>query len=516
MGEEGEVVVICEAEDNCEGRSTGSSRSPSRKRGLQELDLNEDLMTEGSDEEEEEGSDDDDGGSTTEVAGGGSSSNNSSTNINNDGNSNINEGGNTAEGSSERVASVRQYNRSKTPRLRWTPDLHLSFVHAVERLGGQDRATPKLVLQMMNVRGLSIAHVKSHLQMYRSKKLDDSGKEKSIISSVLSPMDLHLRRGDRLHEMLYHRTASYQPFRMENGGYFASRSMHGPDRLYNLLQPPQYQQPLELKPSRLGYLQKLHEWTFNQQRATRDGYFNERGPAKGSLHDMILNKEGKAFKSRWFDVRDTVTGKGNPRTENQLLDQRNGAQTMEIGSRIGSFDWIGSSTRPLVKGVPVNPVSTGSVVACAGSSNDYNKSRSNLYDPFVINSTKHQFDDPFRLERQPASKPTPNLADVFGRREAPTTDVKRLRMTTARDWSHNLQLSFGSDSVNDGADDKKPPEAEQANCVLSLSLSLSPPASGQHEEDKPEMEFLRTGSSKKKAVLGPSTLDLTMSIKALE
>lgn len=34
--------------------------------------------------------------------------------------------------------SVRQYVRSKMPRLRWTPDLHLCFVHAVERLGGQD------------------------------------------------------------------------------------------------------------------------------------------------------------------------------------------------------------------------------------------------------------------------------------------------------------------------------------------------------------------------------------------
>ncbi|KAL6145022.1 hypothetical protein ACLB2K_055711 [Fragaria x ananassa] len=71
--------------------------------------------------------------------------------------------------------AVRQYVRSKMPRLRWTPDLHLAFIHAVERLGGQERATPKLVLQLMNVRGLSIAHVKSHLQMYRSKKLDESG-----------------------------------------------------------------------------------------------------------------------------------------------------------------------------------------------------------------------------------------------------------------------------------------------------------------------------------------------------
>jgi len=33
---------------------------------------------------------------------------------------------------------VRPYVRSKMPRLRWTPDLHRCFVHAVQRLGGED------------------------------------------------------------------------------------------------------------------------------------------------------------------------------------------------------------------------------------------------------------------------------------------------------------------------------------------------------------------------------------------
>lgn len=39
-------------------------------------------------------------------------------------------------GSCGREGVVRQYIRSKVPRLRWTPELHRCFVYAIETLGG--------------------------------------------------------------------------------------------------------------------------------------------------------------------------------------------------------------------------------------------------------------------------------------------------------------------------------------------------------------------------------------------
>ncbi|KAI3893526.1 hypothetical protein MKX03_022854 [Papaver bracteatum] len=61
------------------------------------------------------------------------------------------------------------------PRLRWTADLHERFVDAVTQLGGPDKATPKAIMRTMGVKGLTLFHLKSHLQKYRLGK--QSGKE---------------------------------------------------------------------------------------------------------------------------------------------------------------------------------------------------------------------------------------------------------------------------------------------------------------------------------------------------
>ncbi|XP_022718151.1 myb family transcription factor APL-like isoform X2 [Durio zibethinus] len=101
------------------------------------------------------------------------------------------------------------------PRLRWTVELHERFVDAVTQLGGPDKATPKTIMRVMGVKGLTLYHLKSHLQKFRLGKQphkefnDHSIKEdlqrnaassSGMMARSMNEMQMEVQR--RLHEQL--------------------------------------------------------------------------------------------------------------------------------------------------------------------------------------------------------------------------------------------------------------------------------------------------------------------------
>ncbi|WJX11267.1 hypothetical protein P8452_01900 [Trifolium repens] len=91
---------------------------------------------------------------------------------------------------------------SKT-RIRWTQDLHEKFVECVNRLGGAEKATPKAILRLMESDGLTIFHVKSHLQKYRiAKYMPEPAQGKSEKRSHVENVNLDVKSGLQIREAL--------------------------------------------------------------------------------------------------------------------------------------------------------------------------------------------------------------------------------------------------------------------------------------------------------------------------
>ncbi|XP_052175799.1 protein PHOSPHATE STARVATION RESPONSE 1-like isoform X2 [Diospyros lotus] len=92
---------------------------------------------------------------------------------------------------------------SKT-RIRWTQELHDRFVECVNRLGGADKATPKQIQKLMDKEGLTIFHIKSHLQKYRiAKHMPEHAEGRSEKRTSLTDVaQIEMKAGMQIREAL--------------------------------------------------------------------------------------------------------------------------------------------------------------------------------------------------------------------------------------------------------------------------------------------------------------------------
>ncbi|KAK1355719.1 hypothetical protein POM88_048975 [Heracleum sosnowskyi] len=87
------------------------------------------------------------------------------------------------------------FTRDK-PRIRWTLELHERFLRAASELGGLFSATPKGILQKMNVRGVNVDQVKSHLQKVRIRNSSNKFIDKTASEEYLTGLlNAHMNQG---------------------------------------------------------------------------------------------------------------------------------------------------------------------------------------------------------------------------------------------------------------------------------------------------------------------------------
>ncbi|KAJ0248972.1 Protein PHR1-LIKE 2 [Hirschfeldia incana] len=193
------------------------------------------------------------------------------------------------------------------PRLRWTAELHEKFVEAVTELGGPEKATPKTLMRTMGVKGLTLYHLKSHLQKFRQgrqvckESTDNSNKDASCVgesqdTGSSSPSSLKLAAQEQ--------NESYQVTEALRAQMEVQR------RLHEQLEHGQVQRRLQVRIEAQGkYLQSILEKAckaFDEQTAMFTGLET----AREELSDLAIkvsNSSQGATTVPYFDATKMMT-----------------------------------------------------------------------------------------------------------------------------------------------------------------------------------------------------------------
>ncbi|XP_034697518.1 uncharacterized protein LOC117923371 isoform X2 [Vitis riparia] len=365
--------------------------------------------------------------------------------------------------------SVRQYVRSKMPRLRWTPDLHLSFVHAVERLGGQARATPKLVLELMNVKGLSIAHVKSHLQMYRSKRLDESGQ---VLCKTYRRMGGRDRDRDCSPGILFRPTGSCRHFSMEKSGM---------EQAWN----PAFHS----HPNRRQQYASTHY--YNALRSSTSALQSKQyfGQGNGLVERMIFHTQNRPSTSNPNHVLEAIA-QNRPTRPSRFLEEKKWPPRELIGNPWREKTRTNAASQSLVHQICTTPRSVGATLTYSKQPSVWSPAneerlgqfQSHLHYPKIISSiSTPQFEPPFRLE---------------------SNQEKRLK---EEEWLPDLQLRLSQRSANEEDSHHK------TKYEMNTMLSLSPYSSRQQEQPtEKQKEETQTKAWPSQTTTGKADLSLSI------
>ncbi|KAJ8905375.1 hypothetical protein NDN08_001882 [Rhodosorus marinus] len=157
-------------------------------------------------------------------------------------------------------------------RLVWTQDLHERFLRAVN-VAGIENAVPKTILEIMDVKGLTTEHVKSHLQKFRN----------------------NLRKSKT------------------DASEFAGRDCSG-------------MQKFRCSPSRLGISESLGARTMDESKAGLNA--RQTVEKQWELHEsgtqLLLSQQILLRKIAHFHRRSRMRGKEEPKSENEGKDQVSG------------------------------------------------------------------------------------------------------------------------------------------------------------------------------------------------